>query len=164
MYQLQLCLGKESPPTILPHFVKAKFIERSTEGSSRSINIFARLLRIEVAKQEILRKLGMKKRPPKMNNLMSTIPKPVFDGEIGSMYSKSEDEEPTKTTQVVIPAEQGLFYTIILSLRYVVDLPKYSDMPRHFSLGGGGDLPIDQLFLLKTRPRKILWPTLLQYD
>ena len=116
MYQLQLCLGKESPPTILPHFVKAKFIERSAEGSSRSINIYARMLRIEVAKQEILRKLGMKKRPPKMNNLMSTIPKPVFDGEIGSMYSKSEDEEPTKTTQVVIPAEQGLFYTIILSL------------------------------------------------
>jgi len=107
LHQLLLCQGKESLPTILPYLVKAKYIRGNADGSSRSINTFARMLRIEVAKQEILRKLGMKKRPPKMSNLLSTIPKPVFDGEIGSMYSNSEDEEPTKTTQVVIPAEEG---------------------------------------------------------
>ena len=107
MQQTQVCHGDKNPATGLPQFAKAKYFGSNTDGATRLVDPLARELRIEVAKQEILRKLGMTKRPPKMNNLLANIPKPVFDGEISSLFSNGDDEEPSKTTQVVIPADEG---------------------------------------------------------
>ena len=138
MHQSDFCFGDKVPATNLPQFVEAKY---SSDGiadrTARLLDPLARELRIEAAKQEILRKLGMTKRPPKMNNLRANIPKPVFDGELGSMFLNGDDEEPTKTTQVVIPATEGLIFTFLfcyyclelfiwLNSRYHIDNRTYT--------------------------------------
>ena len=105
VYQPRLCLGDEKDSTTAKQILAPDNAERLT----RLFDPLSREYRIEVAKKEILRKLGMTKRPPKMENLRANIPKPVFDGEISSLFA-NEDDEPTKTTQVVIPAEEGLSF------------------------------------------------------
>ncbi len=69
-------------------------------------------LRIELAKNEILHKLGMTKRPPKMHELKANIPKPVFDGEISSLFS--DQTHPARTTQIVVPSEIGLCFFVFI--------------------------------------------------
>eukprot|EP00794_Sanderia_malayensis_P008048 gene8048-8911_t len=68
--------------------------------------LYSRAIRIEMAKNEILKKLGMKSRPPQMHNLKANIPKPVFDGEISSLFSDEKDKS-TKVVAAVIPADTG---------------------------------------------------------
>ena len=91
-----------------PLIVEANVADKIDDGATYLIDPFSRKFRIEIAKKEILRKLGMAKRPPHMDDLRANIPKPVFDGEISALFSTAG--EPTKTTQIVIPAEEGLSF------------------------------------------------------
>lgn len=112
---LELSSGDESPTTGLPQIVEAKELTDNFDGTAKlKDHSSSRQFRIAVAKKEILRKLGMTKRPPRMDILKANIPKPVFDGEISSLFSHRE--EPTKSTQVVISAEEGiaLFFSYLI--------------------------------------------------
>ena len=112
VHQCDFCFGDKIPETNPQQSVEAKLTSNgNTDEAARLLDPLAREFRIEAAKQEILRKLGMTERPPKMNKLRANIPKPVFDGELGSMFLNGDEEEPTKTTQIVIPASEGLVFT-----------------------------------------------------
>ena len=68
--------------------------------------------RLEMVKQKILKELRMDKRPPRMDTKRNSIPKPVFNGLLDSMKETVKDQEDEddyfgKTTEIVIPAEEG---------------------------------------------------------
>ena len=68
--------------------------------------------RLEMVKQKILKELLMDKRPPRMDTKRNSIPKPVFNGLLDSMKETVKDQEDEddyfgKTTEIVIPAEEG---------------------------------------------------------
>ena len=99
--------NSENAATAVPDVIEVQTAEDGNIGVSQFLDPYSRLYRIALAKSEILRGLGMKTRPPKMDDLRANIPKPVFDGEISSLFSSSL--EPEKTTQIVIPAEEGSY-------------------------------------------------------
>ena len=105
--------NNENVATAIPDVIEAQSAEDRNIGVSQFLDPYSRVYRIALAKNEILRGLGMKTRPPKMDDLRANIPKPVFDGEISSLFSSSL--EPEKTTQIVIPAEEGSFSVLFCS-------------------------------------------------
>lgn len=114
------CYGIGIPSTVSPEIVKGKEKRNVSDGTAWLFDPYSRENMIAVAKREILHRLGMTKRPPRMHNLRASVPKPVSDGEISSLFSA--EEEPMKTTQVVISAEEGTFQRTRLSFTYSDDI------------------------------------------